>query len=232
MGFGISCMGVLRVQKKLAGQGDQPAPMPHTLCEVFAETATDAAAIGFVLTRLPRTDAPILWVQDRLSRRETGRPYLPGIGTRRPVIMVSLSRAVDVLWAMEDGLRCRALGGVIGEIWGDPPALDFTATKRLAMRSEAADVPCWLVRRAASADLSAARARWRIASQPAAPHPHDPLAPGAPRWSLDLFRARRSKPGQWVATYDRKTDRVDLAPAVRDRALDPRDGPARRRAAG
>lgn len=225
-------MGSLRVQQRLAGQADRPGPMVHTLSEAFPNAATDAAAVGFVIARLPRTIAPILWVQDRLSRKEAGRPYLAGIGADRHLIMVDLSRAADVLWAMEDGLRCKALGGVIGEVWGDPAALDFTATKRLAMRSEAADVPCWLIRRAASPDLSAARERWRIASLPATPHPHDIQAPGLPRWSLDLFRSRRSKPGQWVATYDGAADRLDLSAPVRDGTLEPRDGAARQHAAG
>jgi protein ImuA len=188
--------------------------------------------VGFVLSRLPRGTAPILWVQDRLSRKEAGRVALAGMRADRPVIMVDLSRAADVLWAMEDGLRCRSLGAVIGEIWGDPPSLDFTATKRLALRAEAADVSCWLIRRAASPDLSAARERWRIASLPSAPHPYDPQAPGAPRWSLDLFRARHAKPGLWVATYDRAANRVDLAAPARDRAVEPRDGTAGERAAG
>ncbi|MEM7721403.1 MAG: hypothetical protein AAF376_03425 [Pseudomonadota bacterium] len=225
-------MGSLKVRQRLAGHAKQTGTLQHTLSEAFPETAADAASVGFVLARLPRTTAPILWVQDRLSRKEAGRPYLAGIGITRPVIMVDLSQAADVLWAMEDGLRCKALGAVIGEIWGNPSSLTFTATKRLAMRSEAANVPCWLIRRAASPDLSAARDRWRIASRPSAPHSHDGQAPGLPRWSLDLFRSRRSRPGQWVASYDRKTDRLDLTAAVRDGTLASGDGPARQRAAG
>ena len=225
-------MGVLRVQKTLTGQGERPSAMPHTLSEAFPASPADASAVGFALSRLPRTNAPILWVQDRLSRKEAGRPMLAGLPADRPIIMVDLSRASDVLWAMEDGLRCRSLGAVIGEVWGDPPALDFTATKRLAIRAEAADVSCWLIRRAASPDLSAARDRWRIASLPSAPNPHDAQAPGAARWSLDLFRSRRSKPGQWVASYDRAADRVHLSAPTRDRAVEPRDGAAGQRAAG
>jgi protein ImuA len=220
------------MQKSLVGQVHQTAPVSHTLCEVFPSTATDAGAVGFVLSGLLRTHAPILWVQDRLSRKEAGRPYLAGIGVQRPIIMVDLSRAADVLWAMEDGLRCRALGAVIGEVWGDPAALDFTATKRLALRAEAADVPCWLIRRAASPNLSAARDRWRIASLASAPHPHDLGSPGAPRWTLDLFRSRRKKPGKWVATYDWTADRLDLATPLRDGAVASGDGPAGERATG
>jgi len=225
-------MGALRVHKALAGQGERPALMPHTLSEAFPDTPADASAMAFALSRLPRTHAPILWVQDRLSRKEAGRPMLAGMSGDRPIIMVDLSRAADVLWAMEDGLRCRSLAAVIGEVWGDPPALDFTATKRLAMRAEAAQVSCWLIRRAASPDLSAARDRWRIASLPSAPHSHDPQAPGAARWSLDLFRSRRAKPGQWVATYDRAADRVHFTAPARDRAVDTRDGAGGQRAAG
>ena len=229
-------MRSLRLQENPQGQagttpnaGDIVAP---TLSEIFPDTAQDAASVGYMLSRLPKTDAPILWVQDRLSRRESGRPYLAGIGTRRPIIMVDLSRATDVLWAMEDGLRCRALGAVIGEIWGDPPVLDFTATKRLAMRSEAASVPCWLIRRAAATNLSAARDRWRIGSRPSGSNAHDAQSPGAARWSLDLFRSRRLKPGSWVVEYDRTADRVHHVAAPVSGAVDAGDGPSRERATG
>lgn len=225
-------MRSLRLQENPKGQADRPDTPAPTLSEVFPDTATDAAAVGYMLSRLPRSAAPVLWVQDRLSRRESGRPYLAGIGTDRPVIMVDLSRAADVLWAMEDGLRCRALAAVIGEIWGDPPALDFTATKRLAMRSEAAKVPCWLIRRAGSANLSAARDRWRIGARPSAPNPHDAAAPGLPRWSLELFRSRRLKPGQWVAEYDRTQNRLYRAATSGDGPLAAGDGAGRNRATG
>ena len=71
------------MHKALAGQGQRPAVMPHTLSEAFPSHPTDASAVGFALSRLPRTNAPILWVQDRLSRKEAGRPALAGIGGLR-----------------------------------------------------------------------------------------------------------------------------------------------------
>ncbi|WP_281984507.1 ImuA family protein [Thalassorhabdomicrobium marinisediminis] len=229
-------MRSVRLQEKLAGQAQQPDPATPTLSEVFPDTATDAAAVGYLLARLPRKEAPVLWVQDRLSRKESGRPYLAGMATGAAappaIILVDLSRAQDVLWAMEEGLRCRALRAVVGEVWGDPPALDFTATKRLALRSEAAQVPCWLVRRAGAANLSAARDRWRIASAPSAANPHDAQAPGLSRWSLDLFRSRRLKPGQWVAEHDRAADRLYRVAASGDGALATGDGAQRQRATG
>lgn len=184
------------------------------------------------MTSIPRSDTPILWVQDHMSQTEAGRPYLPGLMSRRPVIHITLPRAADVLWAMEEGLRCAALGAVIGEVWGAPPVLDFTATKRLAMRAEAGHLPCWLIRRGAVPDLSAARNRWRVASLPSLAHPHDPQSPGNPRWQVELFRTRAAQPGTWVATYDRAADRVDFSAALRDGAVADGDDAAGLRAAG
>ncbi len=204
----------------------------RTLSEVFASSPTDGGGVGFVLSTLPGTAAPILWLQDQISQSESGRPYLPGLLATRAVIHLTLPRAADVLWAMEEGLRCASLSMVIGEVWGAPAVLDFTATKRLATRAEVSQLPCWLIRRAAAPDLSAARNRWRVASLPSRPHPHDAQAPGDPRWQVELFRARAAQPGTWVATYDRAADRVDFSAAFRDGAVAQGDGAAGLRAAG
>jgi protein ImuA len=203
-----------------------------TLSEVFSPTPTDGGVTGFVISSLPRTDAHILWVQDQMSQTEAGRPYLPGLTARRKVLHLTLPRGADVLWAMEEGLRCESLAAVIGEVWGAPSVLDFTATRRLATRAEKGNLPCWLIRRGAVPDLSAARNRWRIASLPSRAHPHDPFAPGDPRWQVELFRSRHAYPGTWVATYDRAADRVDFSAAFRDGAVAESDGTTGRRATG
>ena len=96
------------------------------LSELFADSTLEASAVGLVMALLPPGARPILWVQDRASARDTGLPYLAD-GIQR----VSVGRAADALQAMEDGLGCRALGGVVGEVWGAPPALGFVATTSL-----------------------------------------------------------------------------------------------------
>lgn len=192
----ISPTQQLRARNGPADQADA------TLAEVFADTVTDGAATGFVCAHLHGATKPVLWVQDRLSRREAGRPYLAGLPIDVQIIHVDVSRAKDVLWTMEEGLRCTGLSAVLGEIWGDPPVLDFTASKRLALRAEARGLPAFLIRRAATPNLSAARLRWRVNSLPATSHPHDTRAPGQALWRADLFRARWRTPGQWVAHHD------------------------------
>ena len=213
---------------RLPGGKAPPGSVLTPFAEVFSPQAADGAATGFVLSRLPRPPATILWVRDRLTAREAGVLYMAGLSA--DLLVADLPDATAVLRAMEEGLRCPALGGVVGEVWGDPPALDFTATKRLALRYEAGGVACWLIRRGGTANLSAARDRWRVASLPSAAHPDDPRAPGDPRWRVELFRSRDGRPGTWVARHDRAADRVDLSPLVPDGAVAELDGAPGQRA--
>ena len=194
-----------------------PAPAAATLSEMFSGHARDAGATGFLVTQLPR-NKPLLWVQERMAMLEGGRIYPPGLGVAE-LIHVAARDARSALWAMEEGLRCSALGAVIGEIWGDPAALDFTATRRLAMAAERNGVAAFLIRPGGHANLSGARIRWRIASAASLPNTLDPKAPGAPAWDAELFRARGFVPSRWVVSHDGTTDRFDLVAAAGDRAL-------------
>jgi protein ImuA len=146
---------------------------------------------------------------------ESGRIYPPGLGV--DCIHVEARDARSALWAMEEGVRCSALSAVIGEVYGDPAALDFTATRRLAVASERSNVPCWLVRLGGTANLSGARMRWRIGSAPSLPSPLDMRAPGIPAWDAELFRARGAPPGRWTIAHE--AGAFHLVAEPRSRAL-------------
>jgi protein ImuA len=185
------------------------------LSELFSAHPRDGGWAGFLLAQLA-TDKPLLWVQDRMAILESGRVHPPGLPSQ-DLIHVETRDARDALWAMEEGVRCAALSAVIGEIWGDPKVLDFTATRRLAVASERSGTPCWLVRLGGTANLSGARMRWRIASAPSLLNDLDPKAPGAPVWDAELFRARGMPPGHWSIAHD--ADRFHLVAVSGDRAL-------------
>jgi len=191
---------------------ESPSP---TLSELFAVHPRDGGWAGFLLAQL-RSEKPLLWVQESMAILESGRVHPPGLPSQ-DLIHVEARDARDALWAMEEGLRCSALSAVIGEIWGDPRALDFTATRRLAVASERSRVPCWLVRLGGTANLSGARMRWRIASAPSLLNDLDPRAPGLPEWNAELFRARGMRPGKWTITGE--AGRFHLAAASGDRTL-------------
>ena len=191
-----------------------------TLAELFAASPRDAGWVGFLLGQVDAT-RPLLWVQERMAILEGGRIHPPGLGAAgfgfADLIHVEARDSKAALWAMEEGLRCAAIGAVIGEIWGDPAALDFTATRRLAVAAERHGVAAWLVRLGGSANLSGARRRWRVASGSSLPHPLNPRAPGAAVWDAELFRARGEAPGAWVVTHD--AGDFHLVAAFGDRAL-------------
>jgi protein ImuA len=169
---------------------------------------------GFLLAQVD-TQKPLLWIQDRMAILESGRIHPPGLPSN--LIHVEARDARDALWAMEEGVRCAGLSAVIGELWGDPRALDFTATRRLAVASERSGTPCWLVRLGGIANLSGARMRWRIASTPSLMNELDGRAPGLPAWDAELFRARGSPPGRWNLAHEAGAFHLVAEPG--DRAL-------------
>lgn len=144
-------------------------------------------------------DRMIMWVQDRRAARLSGKPYRHGLPKewRDRVIYVEAETCEDALFALEEGLRCRELAFVLGEISGNPRALNFTASRRLSLASERYGVPLWLVRLDARPDLSSARMRWSAKPQPSSAAPWDRHAPGTPVWQAELFRARSHAPGKW-----------------------------------
>ncbi|MBB4856828.1 protein ImuA [Novosphingobium chloroacetimidivorans] len=187
----------------------------HT--EIFAradDAAGAAVSLAFAMDHLqaatpdPLADTPDerpwLWVQDREALRRTGRPYRAGLPRRlrHRLVHVAARTTEDALFALEEGLRCRELAFVIGEITGNPRALDMTASRRLGLAAERHGVPFWLVRLDFRRDLSSARQRWDVRAAPSPPPRWNPEAPGVPSWQAELFRARRHPPGRWTLRDD------------------------------
>ena len=211
--------------------------------EVFADARDGsgaALALALALDRMrssppdPAADSPDqrrwLWVQDNVSQRLSGRPYRPGLpaSLRDRLLHVAAKTPEDALFALEEGLRCRELAFVIGELAGNPRALNFTASRRLSLAAERHGTPLWLVRLDARRDLGSARMRWEARSAPSLQPRYNPVAPGLPSWRAELFRARAHPPGEWILRDDGKAlfaeratapDHGDLAGPIGDRSL-------------
>nr|WP_243414998.1 hypothetical protein [Altererythrobacter segetis] len=202
--------------------------------EVFAsarEASGAAAALALAMDGLELGQRSVLWVQDTAALRLGGRPYRPGLPEplRHRLIHVAARTPEDLLFALEEGVRCRDLAFVIGELAGNPKALDFTASRRLSLAAEKHGVPLVLVRLDAARDLGSARMRWQVRSAPSLGPRWNPFAPGPPRWQAELFRARGHTPGEWILRDDGHVlaaDRIapapdhgDLAFAAGDRSL-------------
>ncbi|WP_421847605.1 hypothetical protein [Novosphingobium sp.] len=178
--------------------------------EVFAPAGeASGAGLALALARDALFDdaedqRPWMWVQDKAALRLSGRPYRPGLPPhlRHRLIHVAAEKPEDALFALEEGLRCRDLAFVIGEIAGNPRALDFTASRRLSLAAEKHGTALWLVRLDARTDLGSARMRWRTAATASPPPRWNPQAPGRATWNAELFRAHTFQPGHWTLRDD------------------------------
>lgn len=169
-----------------------------------ASGAGAALALALDQTAPGQGERPWLWVQDKAARRLGGRPYRPGLPSqlRHRLIHVAAEKPEDALFALEEGLRCRDLAFVVGEIAGNPRALSLTASRRLSLAAERHGTPLWLVRLDAARDLGSARMRWEVRSAPSL-HPRwNAAAPGMAAWEAELFRAHTWQPGRWVLEDD------------------------------
>ena len=205
--------------------------------EIFTvadEAGGTGAALALALDQAEpeHGERPWLWVQDKAARRLGGRPYRPGIPSnlRHRLIHVAADTPEDALFALEEGLRCRDLAFVVGEIAGNPRELGFTASRRLSLAAEKHGIALWLIRLDAARDLGSARMRWEVRSAPSL-RPHwNMAAPGSPSWRADLFRAHTHQPGQWILRDDASFTAEpaitphpgDLADTARNRSLAPK----------
>ena len=156
----------------------------------------------------------VLWVQDAKAIRLGGRPCLAGLppDLRHRLIHVAAATPEDALFALEEGLKCRDLACVIGEIAGNPKALSFTASRRLSLTAERHGVRLWLVRLDAEPELSSARMRWQARAAPSPAPRWNAAAPGTATWHAELFRARTHAPGEWMLSDDTGTLRIRRDP--------------------
>src|SRR5215472_15420534 len=189
-----------------------------------AREAETAAASGFALALAARMTSwrgasrkHVLWIAEDLSLAENGAPYGPGLDgigiAPERLITVAAARERDVLWAMEEALRCRAVGMVIGEM--RPRDIDQVATRRLALAAAAGNALGLILRTAPDDVPSAAVTRWIIGAAPSSPHSgegddrHHGVGP--PRLAARLVRNRRGHLGAWIVEWNSVEQRFELA---------------------
>jgi len=197
----------------------------------------DGAATGFcagLLARLldavperRRDNKPVLWVS---PWRDLYAPGLRAFGLdpgRLIQVRAGGGAGTEVLWAMEEGLRCARLAAVVGEL----DALERGPGRRLQLAAEASGVTAFALRRGlrparpARAGASAAVTRWRVEALPftRGPGARGPGArewgrfPERPRWRVELLRCRGAAPGQWCLEWDDAAGGFAMAAALRDR---------------
>jgi protein ImuA len=180
------------------------------LQEVIGDGGAAAAGFcAFLLARLAAREGAACsalwgWIGE-------GDLYPPGLAAfgldPARTILLSASNPADLLWAMEEGLRCPALAGVVMEV----DRLDLVASRRLQLAAAAGGVTGFLLARGLRhhAAVSAAALRWRIQGLP------------GERWRIALERRRGGRPGAWILEKDDETNRFVVAAELADGSLEP-----------
>ncbi len=212
-------LGVAALDARLPGGG---LPL-RCLHEIEGDRAEwdDGVATGFCLALLarllaaaPRAQGPVLWVT---RWRDLYAPGLAAFGfDPGRLILVHADSGRDVLWTMEEALRCSRLAAVIGEV----DALARGAGRRLQLAAEAGGVTAFALRRRLcparrTEAPSAAVTRWRV--MPGRAPAAGGRFLGRPCWQVELLRCRGAAPGQWSLEWDDATGGFALAAALRDR---------------
>lgn len=187
------------------GRGDEVATFlsapAGTLHEVFADEHRQAGvALGFTLGLargvLAKGRQALIYLQLNAEAQEVGLPYAPGLAMfglgPDSIVMSRVEGMAELLWALEEALACRAVAAVLVDVAGKPKALDFTASRRIALRAAAADTSAFLIRYGMEREASAAQLRWRVRPSLSAGQIYDPAAPGAPRFLIDIEKRRLS----------------------------------------
>ncbi|MEZ2441727.1 ImuA family protein [Chitinophaga sp. RCC_12] len=169
-----------------------PTGAIHEFMSAAAEhTAAATGFIGGLLNALMQGGGACIWIS---TCRTLFPPALKTFGIEpERIIFVDLKREKDVLWAMEEALKCEGLAAVIGEVRD----IGFTASRRLQLAVEQSRVTGFIIRRESTAvNTTACVSRWRIT--PLASEPEDGLpGVGYPRWNVELLKIRNGKPGTW-----------------------------------
>lgn len=209
--------------------GGLPLGCLHEIApRLYGDGIEDRAAAGFAAVVLGRMAArlgkPVLWVA------AGDEPYAPGLaalGLPPERLLVARSiRAGQVLWAMEEGVRCRGLAAVLAEAW----SLDLTGARRLQLAARASGVAALVLNRGDAA--GPAVTRWRVGAAAGTALPGQGGGPWC--WRVELLRCRGRGVGErgmvaaWDMEWSDEAGSLRLAAAAGDGT----PAPQRIRAAG
>jgi protein ImuA len=169
----------------------------------------------------------VLWVVAAGTPDDT--LYGPGLAawglTPDRLVVARATTEADVLWCLEEGLRCPALSAVVGH----GRAVGLTAGRRLQLAAEEGGTTGFLLpsdraagwRTAAAAEAAtAATTRWHVVASPAAPAPWNPRGLGAPRWTVSLERCQGGLPRSWLVECDDASGHLTVVSELGDRPAD------------
>ena len=179
----------------------------------FAVTLSTLGSAAWTPSPRMRGEGHLIWLAEDMALAESGALYGPGLMdlalAPERLLSVAVAQRRDLLWAMEEALRCRAVCAVIGELRHG--ALDMVAVRRLSLAAAEGGALALLLRASSGDDASTAVTRWVVGAAPSSPFPGGGGEERRPRFAARLVRNRRGPLGAWILEWSDRDERFELA---------------------
>lgn len=193
-------------QHKITGLGPMQESFPKNIFPLRAvheflavkaeERASTAGFVGGLLSTIMRRHGVIVWIGSKLQVFPHAF-HAYGIDPGK-IIFVSLEKEKDLLWAIEESLKCESLSAVVGELRG----FSFDASRRLQLAVEKSHVTGFIINQnTRSVNATTCVSRWKISPLPSGVYDSLPGV-GFPRWNVELLKVRNGRPGAWQVEWN------------------------------
>jgi len=176
--------------------GSFPLASTH---EFIVGREEDAAATkGFIchiVAELMRLSGICIWIN---SSANIFPPALKFFGVDpAKIVFINVKRQKEILWVMEEALKCEGLAAVVGEM----AEINFTESRRLQLAVEKSQVTGFIIRnKPRNINITACVSRWKVSPVQSELKNNLPGV-GFPRWDIELLKIRNGKPGSWKMEY-------------------------------
>lgn len=165
------------------------------VCPSVHHMAASSGFLGGLLGVLMRSGSGCLWIGTR--RRLLPESLAAFSLDPDRILFVDVHREQEVLWVMEEGLRCIGFAAVVAEL----AEISLTAFRRLQLAVEKSGVTGFVLRTdVRKLTANACCARWQVTSAVSHPPPGMPGL-GHPRWRVELLKVRNGTPGRWEVEW-------------------------------
>jgi len=207
---GLLPLGIPAIDKVLGG-----GLMRGALHEIAAAGEIHLpAAAGFALGLAVSAPLPrLFWITEDMGLTESGAPHGAGVDAfgfaPERLVTVSTAHRRDLLWAMEEALRCRAVGAVIGEMRAGE--IGTVAVRRLSLAAAESGTLALLLRAIPPHDASTAATRWIVGTASSILKREQSEREMRSRFTAHLVRNRYGPAGSWILEWSDNDERLILA---------------------
>ena len=161
------------------------------VCPTLEQAAATGGLIAGLMGSLMKQGGICLWIG---VNRQLFPPSLKNFSVApHAVIFIDLPQEKDILWVMEQALKCEGLAAVVAEV----QEISIVQSRRLQLAVENSRVTGFLLRsNPRKLGANTCVARWQVSPLPSEPGDGLPGV-GFPRWQVDLLRVRNGNPGSW-----------------------------------